>query len=290
MRYLLLLLPFIIACGDYDPAARSATSNLPIVPWHKDSMVFSWGGREPILLLGAGNAADAFLDPDYEQKLKLLTGSGGNLVLLDFEAERVRQKKYRDSLVSYLNLCRAERVAVRIQIIGDFSSHQSEVLELLKPYQDITLSESSRFQCADNARSAFEFNQAVLNGAVAVRHAARPYGLGFSGAALASIRAVRTIEQHVKFWDLRPSPEILPETKSREAIAATNGQNTYVIYLPTAGEVKLSLGLDPQIPLRVIVVGYLGTQKSEILQPPYGDAFSLYTEEPRGGWMVIKPL
>lgn len=290
MRYLLLLLPLIVACGDYEPVDRSVTNSLPIVPWHKDSTVFSWGGKEPILLLGAGNAADAFLDPDYEQKLKLLAGAGGNLVSISLDAERVVQENYRDSVVSYLNICRAERVAVRFHLSGDFTTYRNEVMNLLQPYRDITLSQSSRFPLPDDAYSALDFNKAVLNGTDAIRHAPRPYGLGFSGAALASIRAIRTIEQHVKFWNLRPAPEILSGTGESEAIAATNGENTFVIYLPTAGEVKLSLGLDPQIPLRVIVVGYLGTQKSEVLQPPYDETFSLYTEEPRGGWMVIKPL
>jgi len=54
--------------------------------------------------------------------------------------------------------------------------------------------------------------------------------------------------------------------------------------------VELQLDIHPQVPLRVTVIGYLGTQKSEILRPPYNSSFTLYTKEPRGGWMVIKPL
>jgi hypothetical protein len=97
------------------------------------------------------------------------------------------------------------------------------------------------------------------------------------------------VEQHLKFWDLRPAPDLLLEDDS-EAIAATDGKGNYLIYLPGAGSVNLAPDWEEQLPVKVTVVGYLGTQRSELMEPPYGDSFRLYTEEDRGGWMLLEPV
>jgi hypothetical protein len=133
------------------------------------------------------------------------------------------------------------------------------------------------------------FNRKLLRGASTAFHRPEPQGNGLNGAAQASIRGVRVVEQHLKFWDLRPAPDLLLEDDS-EAIAATDGKGNYLIYLPGAGSVNLAPDWEEQLPVKVTVVGYLGTQRSELLEPPYGDSFRLYTEEDRGGWMLLEPV
>ena len=132
------------------------------------------------------------------------------------------------------------------------------------------------------------FNQSLLEGAAVAFHRPKPNGNGMNGVAQASIRGARVVERHLKFHELRPAPELLLDDNT-EATAATDGKGNYLIYLPSAGQVNLSPDWDEQVPVDVTVVGYLGTQRTEVLQPPYGDSFKLYTEEEKGGWMILKP-
>lgn len=132
------------------------------------------------------------------------------------------------------------------------------------------------------------FNQSILGGAAIAFHRPKPNGNGMNGLAQASIRGIRVVELNLKFHELRPAPELLLEDDT-EASAATDGKGNYLIYLPSAGQVNLSPDWDNQVPVDVTVVGYLGTQRTEVLQPPYGDSFTLSTKEEKGGWMILKP-
>jgi len=132
------------------------------------------------------------------------------------------------------------------------------------------------------------FNRRLISGEPVAYHRPKPNGNGMNGSAQTSIRGARIVERHLNFWDLRPAPEILLDEES-VASAATDGNGNYLMYLPGAGAVNLSPDWEEQVPVRVTVVGYLGTQKSELLQPPYGDSFQLFTEEAKGGWMILEP-
>lgn len=133
------------------------------------------------------------------------------------------------------------------------------------------------------------FNQRLLNGWNAVYHRPKPYGNGLNGAALTHLRGIRVVERLIKFWDLKPTPEILLNANT-STFAAGDGKGNYLIYLPGAGSVNLAPDWEEQLPVEVTVVGYLGTQRSELLKPPYGDSFRLYTEEAQGGWLVLRPV
>jgi hypothetical protein len=132
------------------------------------------------------------------------------------------------------------------------------------------------------------FNQGLIAGDATAFHRPKPNGNGMNGAAQTSIRGARVVERHLKFWNLRPAPEILLEEETI-ASAATDEKGNYLLYLPGPGSVNLSPDWDEQLPVRVTVVGYLGTQRSELLEPPYGDSFRLFTEEAKGGWMILEP-
>lgn len=132
------------------------------------------------------------------------------------------------------------------------------------------------------------FNQSLLAGAAVAFHRPKPNGNGMNGLAQASIRGIRVVELHLKFHELTPAPELLLDDDT-EAMAATDGNGNYLIYLPSAGQVNLSPDWNDQVPVKVTVVGYLGTQRTEVLEPPYGDSFRLHTKEEKGGWMILKP-
>jgi hypothetical protein len=129
------------------------------------------------------------------------------------------------------------------------------------------------------------FNLAVMNGYAGLCYAPSRATYEMRGARLASIRAIRTVERYLKFWDLKPAPEVLI---GKNAHAFTDEKGNYLFYMPTAGEINVRLPIEDQVPIRVVVVGYLGTQRSELLRPPYGNSFKLYTDEIRGGWMILK--
>ncbi len=112
----------------------------------------------------------------------------------------------------------------------------------------------------------------------------------FTQAGLNAIRAVRTVELQVKFWDLHAEPELLSRNNPTSALGAADDAANYLLYIPSAGRVNVALRDGAQVPRRITVVGHLGTQRSEVLRPPYDRRFTLLSNDERGGWMVIKRL
>ncbi|OAV45666.1 hypothetical protein [Lewinella sp. 4G2] len=132
-----------------------------------------------------------------------------------------------------------------------------------------------------------QFNRALLAGHAAVRHAREPIGSGLSGVALSSIRTIRSIERTFKLWNLTPAPEIIVGEPG-VAYPAKDSLNNYLVYLAGPGSVTVQLDTEDQRPIRVSVVGYLGTRRSELLTPPYGSTFTISTEDDRGAWLLMK--
>lgn len=312
----------LTACEFSSPPASNVAEGR-IQPWQQDSTYWSWDGKTPVLLLGSGLPENSFLGRGWATQLRILSQSGGNYIYLTLTSEDLEKESYLDSLTAFIKGADQERIAVALQIdhnegsTKDWSAHFEKFPNVIPskyrtfwPKEQgaanwpelLAYKEDANTQAIpliipevlDHGEIAAEgiagFNRSVLAGAAAVRHASLPKGEGFTSPALTSIRAVRTVENLLKFWDLRPAPEIIPGAAPNSVYAATDDENGYLLYLPTAGSVELQLDIKPQLPLRVTVIGYLGSQKSEILRPPYGDSFTLFTEEPRGGWMVIKPL
>ena len=112
----------------------------------------------------------------------------------------------------------------------------------------------------------------------------------FNQAALNALRGIRTVERHVNFWELTEDAGLLGADNPTGAHAAADANENYVIYIPTTGNVTVRFRDGRQVPRRVTVVGHLGTQRSEVLRPPYGRTFTLLSNDERGGWMLIEPL
>lgn len=79
----------------------------------------------------------------------------------------------------------------------------------------------------------------LLAGCAAVRFHRPPAGLGLNPKAQATIRAVRQVEQLVRFWSLRPAPDRLLDRRGNEAFAASRPGEAHVVYFPAQGDVRL---------------------------------------------------
>lgn len=111
-----------------------------------------------------------------------------------------------------------------------------------------------------------------------------------SQQALNSLRGIRTVERHIAFWDLRVDDRLLVGDRPPGTMSAADSLGNYVIHIGGTGAVTVRFRDSGQQPRRVTVVGHLGTQRSEVLHPPYGREFTLLSNEARGGWMLIEPL
>ena len=96
------------------------------------------------------------------------------------------------------------------------------------------------------------------------------------------------MERTLRFWDLEIGNDINRSGLTASVVAARDSANNYAIYLDGPRTVKVRLDTKRQVPLRVSVIGYLGTRRSEVLQPPYGSLFELSSEDERGAWLVIR--
>lgn len=93
-----------------------------------------------------------------------------------------------------------------------------------------------------NERDGIErFYRNVIGGISVIRHHRPDYGHGLDSSALASLKAVREIEKYVKFWDVKPSMELLKYREENEAYCSSVEGEKYLIYFPTEGNVLLDL-------------------------------------------------
>ena len=85
------------------------------------------------------------------------------------------------------------------------------------------------------------FFRNILGGFAASRFHRPPHGLGLSNWSIQSIKTIREIEEKIKLWDLKPMIENLLDREADEAFLAGKVGETYLIYFPEGGEVKLDL-------------------------------------------------
>ncbi|AEL26495.1 hypothetical protein [Cyclobacterium marinum] len=85
------------------------------------------------------------------------------------------------------------------------------------------------------------FFRNILGGFASSRFHRPPHGLGLSNPSIQSIRTIRKIEEKVKFWDLKPMMDRLSDRVENEAFLIGKIDETYLLYFPSEGEVKLDL-------------------------------------------------
>ena len=232
------------------PPAPSASDPLTVEPWVQDTNYYTLAG-EPTLLLGFDLRGQPLDTNSLGPLTKQLAANGGNYLLLDG---------------------------------GALSTESLHVLYGLGRELGVRIDTTTGIRGFAPAASVRAFSGDLLNGSPASGYR-QPVQ-----AALNSFRAVRTVERHVAFWNLDPDPSLLGGERPLGTFAAADSLNNYVIYIPERGAVTINFRDSSQVARRVTVVGYLGTQRSEILQPPYDRSFTLRSNEERGGWLIIEPL
>ncbi|MDO6438198.1 hypothetical protein Q4534_12310 [Cyclobacterium sp. 1_MG-2023] len=85
------------------------------------------------------------------------------------------------------------------------------------------------------------FFRNILGGFASSRFHRPPHGLGLSHWPMQSIKTLRKIEEKVKFWNLKPLMEGLSDREENEAYLIGKAGESYLLYFPAEGEVKLDL-------------------------------------------------
>ena len=121
----------------------------------------------------------------------------------------------------------------------------------------------------------------LIAGSAAVRFHRDGAGNGLKPIAQASIRAVRKVEQQVKFWDVQPHMGLLGSREEDEAYLAADPGKQYVLYFTDGGSVTLDLRKhNGQFELQWIDIGtgewgpedtVRGGEKVKIQAPGKGD-------------------
>lgn len=86
----------------------------------------------------------------------------------------------------------------------------------------------------------------ALGGAAAVRFHRPDSGLGLSGPARATLRALRLLEGEVPLWELVPDNERLEEREPNEAYLVVSRRGDHVVFFPQDGHVRLRLPDRPE--------------------------------------------
>lgn len=202
---------------------------------------------EPEVLVGFDLSRDAFDGPQLRQVVQTLEKSGGNYLRLPRGV--VDGEAYRELV----------QLANRTGVVLDTTARRGVRL----------------------VESVADFDLALLEGAAGAVFA------DFDQRGLNAIRALLTVQSHLKLMDLQLDPDVITGDPGG-ALAASDGLGNYAIYSPTIGEIDLLLDGE-QVARRVTVVGHLGTQRSETLMPPYDRYFKLLSDD-SGGWIVIKRI
>ncbi|QGY47174.1 hypothetical protein GM418_26975 [Maribellus comscasis] len=85
------------------------------------------------------------------------------------------------------------------------------------------------------------FCRNIIGGCASARHHRPPAGNGLNRKAKASIKAVRSVEKYILFWDGTPQMNLLTNREPNEAYILGRPGEHYVIYFTQEGKVTLDL-------------------------------------------------
>jgi hypothetical protein len=86
-----------------------------------------------------------------------------------------------------------------------------------------------------------DFWRSLFAGVAGVRFHRPPWGLGLSETAKNSMKAVRFIEEKIKFWEVEPHQELLSGLDQDEAYLNASPGEKYLIFFTDGGSVELDL-------------------------------------------------
>ena len=328
MKFVLLpgiftLLFISLACsGDRPTFFEDHMQVLPFERWEEDSRYLNLGGDGPVLLLGSTRVEYPYLLIDAEAYLRELKDAGGNFVSCDLGAyyRKVSSTPVwktadadpaaikRDSIFwvklrDFVGSASRKGFLTEIWVDIDSLQRQPDLTELesfndraraslegfTNVYHLVNASRTSTFGLRVN--TAAELNRQALKGrsVLWLDESSSDEALTYTSTYTA-IRAIRNIERDFKFWDLTPAPEIMVNPFDQTATPAKDKLGNYLIHIAHPTTVKIKLDTEDQKSIRVTVIGYLGTRRSEILHPPYGSEFEISTEDEQGAWLLMQRI
>lgn len=247
---LALVLLCFVSCEDRRQQSPDLVA-IPVEKWSEDSSYSTVAGQ-PALLLGFDLRTDTFDFVRWRDVVKTIGKSGGNYLRIDTSGIA------SDELVQLYEIASGAGV-----VLDTGNAIDGTALSVAS-----SVNQFNRYLLAGSRGAVFtEYDQRKLN----------------------ALRGLRTVHRRMPMWTLSMDTSILGDLNYSAVTAAGNGRGSYLIYAATVGRINLTLDAE-QVPRRVSVVGHLGTQRSEILRPPYDRHFSLLSNEERGGWILIEPL
>ena len=316
----LLLTQFACTGGLANTSTEPPT---PLQPWVIDSNYWAVEGNHPVLLLGAG--VDPLFRSNYAAILKENQRAGGNYAECTLRPDPFGHRRpfTYDTLSGGYDLTRidsaywshiltvvaaAANEGITLNLHGRYGQFFPEYMradslkfrtafarqsqKVLRGQSHVVITEPPGLIAQPQRPTAHRewFARRLLTGDGAVDYPHPPGQATDFSRGLSAIRAARRVESLIKFWDLRPAPEILLDGNAPTTTAAADSAGNYVIHLAAPTRARIRLNTQVQVPIRFTVIGYLGTQRSEVLQPPYGSVFELSTEDEQGAWLVMRRL
>ncbi|MFO7826062.1 MAG: hypothetical protein R6V72_19155 [Cyclobacterium sp.] len=91
----------------------------------------------------------------------------------------------------------------------------------------------------DEQHAVETFFRNIIGGFASSRFHRPPAGLGLSASSMDALKALRKVEEKLKFWELSPRMDLLSEKEENEAYCAAKEGEKYLVYFPKGGEVML---------------------------------------------------
>ncbi|MEL7160763.1 MAG: hypothetical protein AAFN92_08395 [Bacteroidota bacterium] len=297
---------------------------LPIEPWEEYTKYWAWDGTTPTILLGLSVHDNRFQDSLYHQQIAALADAGGNFLhfrldSLPYRGNPAFNDAYWERLETIIDLAEQRRIVIRLELFPQHApdatayldhvwaasrQHRNVLYWLLSSTNDghhrayfeaKVIAEGRIFHLATSlepfmAISTTELQYAVTGGVPIAAYFPSKNDRAEFSSIFTAIRALRVVGQKFDLFNASPAPHLM-KAANADALAVQNPHNgAMLFYLPTGGEINILHGIEPQVPLKFTRIGYLGTVRSETLQPPYPASFRLFTDEERGGWMLLEPL
>ncbi len=168
-------------------------------------------------------------------------------------------------------------------IMAQREAHQLRPVNCTKVYGG---GESS-WGSGTNEDGVERFFRDVIGGCAAVRHHRPPSGNGLNEKAQNSIKTIRKIETLVKFWEIKPNMALLSDREENEAYVSAKDGDTYVLYFPKGGKVKLDLAQHNQtFDTQWLSVETANWEKEQQIKG--GHTIDLETPDEHGWFVVLK--
>lgn len=116
---------------------------------------------------------------------------------------------------------------------------------LPRPINTVKTYGSDAYRYGNDRDGVERFWRHLIGGVASARFHRPPGGLGLSPMAVASLKAVRRLEDRIKLWEVEPALDLLREASENEAYLAARPGEAYALYFTDGGSVALDLADAP---------------------------------------------